>query len=163
MKGTYGTRCVFACVYCHAFHRPVSLILHLGLLTLSPSASLPVSAFLKMLNCPLTFPTPPPLSWHTGNGITTYSKRSSSGCMQICLKHRKFSCLSRTGNGNIIQFVCYGTISVLLSSGTLGAIWRAPKRREGSTLWEGRAWMLQPRAIILKSPFHVAVCRKYTS
>ena len=60
MKGTYGTRCVFACVYCHAFHRPLSLILHLGLVTLSPSASLPVSAFLKMLNCPLTCPNPSP-------------------------------------------------------------------------------------------------------
>ena len=83
--------------------------------------------------------------------------------MQICLKHRKFSRLSRTGNGNIIQFVCYGTISVLLSSCTLGAIWRAPKRREVSTLWEGRAWMLQTRAIILKSPFHVALYSEYTS
>jgi hypothetical protein len=131
--------------------------------SVSPSASLPVSVFLKMLNFPLTCPNPPPLSWRTGNGITTYSKRSSSGCMQICLTHRKFSCLSRTGNGNIIQFVCYGTISVLLSSCTLGAIWRAPKRREGSTLWEGRAWMLQPRALIFKSPFHVAVYSKYTS
>jgi len=50
----------FACVYYNAFHRPVSLILHLLLLSLSPSASLPVSVFLKMLNCPLTCPNPSP-------------------------------------------------------------------------------------------------------
>ena len=77
--------------------------------------------------------------------------------------HRKFSWLSRTGNGNMIQFACYGAISVLLSSCTLGAIWRSPKRREDSTSWEGKAWMLQVKAIILKSPFHVALYSEYTS